>query len=719
MSLEALNSDTLVDYLSDRGTGRARLPLSLFETHQISLGWVIALRLDIGGKNVDVVCSAWPDTACVLGPSNIAVDVSVITPSLSAKTPPWESCSCQIMKSYPPKPVSSFRIRVASSNSLKAVLTGLPVFPNSTILTSEHRHRIQSVHVLEGNPIGVCTLGSLAINSREDENNGGQHPFSSTTVTRTIIARIVDPVVSNVPRQARVRGVLLFGPPGTGKTVSALAVRHLCRGAVTVNVFPVSLADLLALPSEESLRALREAFQRASSGSGRRSQSPLKTPTAKQLYSVQRKSMSPDSTKSPNSFYHADLLRSSTPLKSPISSSAVSSPEVSLIVLDEVDALGGRGCSSDTQIAIKQFICSWFDAHPMLEVEGSVECCIIGTTNRLTDVDFSLRRGGRFEIELEVSSAINSSASDRKAILLPLVQETCETLHQDSDIDYDTVAGAIANATGGYVAADLIALHREVLNTVLTAGATSRLVDRSERCNTSSFSGLSSTTSGVLEAYMRCMRKVAPSALRGATITVPDLSLDDVIGLHQTKRSLLRLLSFYDPVKRDLLRQFKLRSPGGALLYGPPGNSKTRLVMACASSYRIPVITLSVADVYSPYVGDAEAEVRRGFALARQSAPCILFLDEIDALVTDRTIETSSTGAESRVLATLLTEIDGLGSCNNEGIIVLGATNRLNAIDSALLRKVIECVSKSIDNLIFRDDFIIFCALIHPLWTNV
>lgn len=88
------------------------------------------------------------------------------------------------------------------------------------------------------------------------------------------------------------------------------------------------------------------------------------------------------------------------------------------------------------------------------------------------------------------------------------------------------------------------------------------------------------------------------------------------------------------------------------------------------------------------YVGDAEAEIRRVFSLARQSSPCILFLDEIDAVVTDRNIEASSTGAESRVLATILLEMDGL-NCNSsaDGVFILGATNRIDAIDAALLRK--------------------------------
>jgi SpoVK/Ycf46/Vps4 family AAA+-type ATPase len=118
--------------------------------------------------------------------------------------------------------------------------------------------------------------------------------------------------------------------------------------------------------------------------------------------------------------------------------------------------------------------------------------------------------------------------------------------------------------------------------------------------------------------------------------------------------------------------------------------------MAAAHSHGLPVISLSSADVYSPYVGDAEAEVRRAFGIAHQAAPCILFLDEIDALVTNRHLDGGSGGGsggssasvEARVLATLLTEMDGVcGGNQDRGVIVLAATNRVQCLDAALLRK--------------------------------
>ena len=155
------------------------------------------------------------------------------------------------------------------------------------------------------------------------------------------------------------------------------------------------------------------------------------------------------------------------------------------------------------------------------------------------------------------------------------------------------------------------------------------------------------------------------------------------------KCELKKVLSFADPSKRAARRHFKIKTLGGAILYGPPGNSKTRLVMAAASSYGLPVISLSSADIYSPYVGDAEAEIRKAFSIARQGSPCILFFDEIDALVSNRGFSSgnSTNSVESRVLSTLLNEMDGISVNMDTEVIVFAATNRIDCIDKALLRK--------------------------------
>jgi SpoVK/Ycf46/Vps4 family AAA+-type ATPase len=250
----------------------------------------------------------------------------------------------------------------------------------------------------------------------------------------------------------------------------------------------------------------------------------------------------------------------------------------------------------------------------------------------------------------------------------------------------------IALSTGGYVAADLSALVSELVLTCQAAPAPAVMKSVS---SSSTLEGHPSSIDPspehvqdlVMSAVQIAKKSVAPSCLRGATIALPHLTYDDVIGYPEVKKNLSRVLSFSSAASREKLIKFGQNTMlGGVLLHGPPGNSKTRLVQAAAATHGLPMISLSSADVYSAYVGDSEAEIRRVFNLARQSHPCVLFMDEIDALVTNRQEESSSNNVESRVLSTLLNEMDGIDGGGN-GVFVIAATNRIDFIDSALLRK--------------------------------
>jgi SpoVK/Ycf46/Vps4 family AAA+-type ATPase len=270
----------------------------------------------------------------------------------------------------------------------------------------------------------------------------------------------------------------------------------------------------------------------------------------------------------------------------------------------------------------------------------------------------------------------------------------------------DTI-DVLGETSGGYVAADIAAvvadLERQVFPLVSagTGGGEGALHLPALQQLVAAHSGLAGarhTTSAaetlLLTAVYATMRQIPPSCLRGVSLTTPKLSLDDVIGHRATKLALQRVLQFTNPRMQPVLRRFGLHDGlGGVLLYGPPGNSKTRLVAAIASSYHLPLLSLSSADVYSAYVGDAEAEVRRAFALARQAAPCILFFDELDSLVLNRAQQgggSSSSSVEARVLSTFLNEMDGVSvtaQAAAAGILVMAATNRIDCIDAALLRK--------------------------------
>lgn len=349
------------------------------------------------------------------------------------------------------------------------------------------------------------------------------------------------------------------------------------------------------------------------------------------------------------------------------------SNEFTFVIIDEIDALGAPGSHTEIQSYIKYFICHWLDTLT------SANYCVIGTSNRQGAVDPMFCRGGRLELEIQVLN----SKDDRVELIKQLLYSPYVSKNLLSGDEIGVMADLLSEMTGGYVASDLHGLIEEACNiqecNYQSVMSTGRYYDN--------ISALSTYGKTLLHCIERAKDKVAPSCLRGVITKLPKLSLNDVVGYPEVKASLMRVLSFCDPQKKNLIKQFNLQQPGGVLLYGPPGNSKTRLIMAAASQYGLPVIALSAADIYSQYVGDAEAEIRKAFRIGRQASPCVLFIDELDAIVTNRADGNgNSSSAESRVLATFLVEMDGINN-NSSGCIVMGATNRLASIDSALLRK--------------------------------
>lgn len=353
--------------------------------------------------------------------------------------------------------------------------------------------------------------------------------------------------------------------------------------------------------------------------------------------------------------------------------------QLQVLFLDEVDALGSPASQSEVQRVVTHTLCSWFDRHHMTGSLGP-PACVIATSNRSEGVSPLLRRGGRLELEINITS----SRDDRLSITRHLLKQAALTHSLAGDAeDVEGVVKHVADRTGGYVAADIVAL-------------VTKAVELREE-------GGDSAGSSWYRCFDLAMNAVPPSCLRGVALSSPSIGYDDVVGNDDVKQSLKRVLRFFSPEMGPRMAAFGLKMPGGVLLHGPPGNSKTRLVMAAASHHHLPVISLSAADVFSPYVGDSEAEVRKAFSVARQAAPCVLFFDELDAFVTNRDggAGSGSSSVEARVLATLLTEMDGIGynedrnsaisGSNNgagaSGVAVMAATNRLGAIDAALLRK--------------------------------
>ena len=178
------------------------------------------------------------------------------------------------------------------------------------------------------------------------------------------------------------------------------------------------------------------------------------------------------------------------------------------------------------------------------------------------------------------------------------------------------------------------------------------------------------------------LNEVAPSGLREVAVEVPNVRWEDVGGLQSIKAALQEAIAW--PLSQPLLfEQIGVAPPRGILLYGPPGNGKTLLVKALASQSNLNFISVKGPELLSKYIGESEQGVRELFARARQAAPCIVFLDEVDALVPKRGLDGRSPVTD-RVVSQLLTELDGVEVLKD--VWVIAATNRPDMLDDALLR---------------------------------
>ena len=171
---------------------------------------------------------------------------------------------------------------------------------------------------------------------------------------------------------------------------------------------------------------------------------------------------------------------------------------------------------------------------------------------------------------------------------------------------------------------------------------------------------------------------------RSATeeVSVGSVTLDDVGDMVDTKQALTEAVLW--PLQHpETFARLGVEPPRGVLLYGPPGCGKTFVVRALASSGRLSVHAVKGAELMDKWVGASEKAVRELFRRARDSAPSLVFLDEIDALAPRRG-QSFDSGVTDRVVAALLTELDGIEPLRD--VVVLGATNRPDLIDPALLR---------------------------------
>lgn len=236
----------------------------------------------------------------------------------------------------------------------------------------------------------------------------------------------------------------------------------------------------------------------------------------------------------------------------------------------------------------------------------------------------------------------------------------------------------LAEITHGFVGADLEALCREAAMICLR----DLLADidfSKERIPYDRLAKLEVQ----MDHFLAALQEVEPSAIREVFVEVPNVKWGDLGGLSKIRERLSEAVEW--PLNyAHLFEQAGIRPPKGILLSGPPGCGKTLLAKALATESRVNFISVKGPALLSKYVGDSERRLREVFRKGRQAAPCIIFFDEIDALIPTRSSGPSDTPVTDRVLSQFLAELDGIEEL--KGVLVLAATNRPDRLDPAVLR---------------------------------
>jgi transitional endoplasmic reticulum ATPase len=292
-------------------------------------------------------------------------------------------------------------------------------------------------------------------------------------------------------------------------------------------------------------------------------------------------------------------------------------------------------------------------AEVVARAAGTEGIALVCTAAGRDAVDPRLRRPGLLDKEIGVPLP---DRADRAALLTVLLRDV--PLAADVDL------AEVAARTPGFVAADLLRLRRE---------AAGRAAQRQRDAQT--------PTIGLAD-LLAALSTVDASVVGQSTLDTPELSLDDVGDMAATKQALTETV-LWPLAHPDSFARLGIQPPRGVLLYGPPGCGKTFLVRALAGTGQLNVLAVKGAELMSMWVGESERGVRELFRKARDAAPALVFLDEIDALAPPRGQSTGS-GVTDRVVAALLTELDGVEQLRD--VVVIGATNRPDLIDPALLR---------------------------------
>jgi transitional endoplasmic reticulum ATPase len=336
----------------------------------------------------------------------------------------------------------------------------------------------------------------------------------------------------------------------------------------------------------------------------------------------------------------------------------------SIIFIDEIDSIAPKR-GQVTGEAEKRLVAQLLTLLDGMQPRQNT--VVIAATNRPEALDEALRRPGRLDREIIVGVP---DQPGRREILgihtrgMPLAP----------DVDLDD----LARRTYGFVGADLAALTREA-----ALEAVRRIMPKINLAKDTIPTETLDALSVERRDFDNALKRVQPSAMREVMVEAPTIGWDDIGGLDEARDRLREGVEL--PLKHpEAFRRLGIRPAKGFLLYGPPGTGKTLLAKAAARESEANFIATKSSDLLSKWYGESEQQIARLFNRARQVAPTIIFIDELDSLVPARGGGMGEPQVTERVVNTILAEMDGLEELQN--VVVIGATNRPTLIDPALLR---------------------------------
>merc|ERR1719273_2122932 len=354
------------------------------------------------------------------------------------------------------------------------------------------------------------------------------------------------------------------------------------------------------------------------------------------------------------------------------------SSDVSKVVfIDDFDIICSKpketGKSTDQDRRIVSTLRAIVDSMSMkanINAKKTMKKLVLVAASSMPDaIDPSFRRGGRLDVEIEISAP---TAKNRRKILSKILHGMTSHGQVYGNL-HDKVINSISDAAHGYVGADLLSLCSHA-HSILASSLPSNQSGVVTECDEKQLK----------QAFESGLRNIRPSAMREVLVEVPDVTWEDIGGMNELKLLLKQAVQW--PIQHaDGFKKFNIQPPKGLLMYGPPGCSKTLIAKAFANESGLNFVSIKGPELFSKWVGESEEAVRALFRRARRVAPSIIFFDEIDALGSERGGSGGGSKVGDRVLAQMLTEMDGVEDGMGQ-VTILAATNRPDMIDKALMR---------------------------------